>query len=773
MTVFQPVCQPPDLSGYTNSLVVGTPTVIQPGINAAPAPVFFRAGTVANCDTPGPSGTVYDPRFHDLYYVWSFGDPANAVPANASNLMVLAQWKNVNIGYGPNPCHVYNTHGTYTVTLTVYEPSSRKKGSVTVDVTIGDPKVAFPGTRTIIYNPGGAFNITPYGYVGPQVITSTNFADVIAARTNSGVGAQNAQILLVPGVEENFTSYITNNPAWANIRMGALDMALTKPILRRTGFSEELMIRQQNSLAVERWIFGTRWEGPYDSAREQGPVVRPFSSNNAGDGGAFTFLAGEHNCEFDGWEAVAAATGDATPYTLYHVHSQVDVTNWQNYGLHGSQSGESHTAVIACRAAQHPDALSGGGKDVGWYNNHGPLRDFGSKTISIDVVDFFTRNGWSTGGTGIDGVGIAADQACIRINTNGRDDVKAYVSRAMLEGMVWIEEQDSTKIDRPGNYVFDKFVQVMSPRTIIAAFNAKHGGETIRNGLGVLLAGPKQATTNHTSKWIGPTNNFGMDPEDDNYAIEETKEAENDVRFMAFCNTLLDLRSNSDANNVTLIDIDTSGAENFSDMVVENNIMHQPNRSPALVPFAPVSLATLTGITGRHRGWKYNFLDENGTLGAEVAVNAYFTLSYANVKTTRYNQSRDDSSGVATSKAYWDAACPAHPAARHKMVMAGATLFADNSQFEVVFDPAEIRVYNRTAAPWAAGASWSLMLDRYLQLPAWNPTYSTVGATVPFVALDPASPGKGTATGRRPYDDILGRPRPAVGDDKGCLLTIV
>ncbi len=85
--------------------------------------------------------------------------------------------------------------------------------------------MVFPGSRTIIFNPGGAVNLTPYGYVGATVVT-TNWAAVTSAR--NGNAAQTAQILIAPGVTISNTQLV-NDPSWANIRIGGLDPAV-KPL---------------------------------------------------------------------------------------------------------------------------------------------------------------------------------------------------------------------------------------------------------------------------------------------------------------------------------------------------------------------------------------------------------------------------------------------------------------------------------------------------------------------------------------------------------------
>ncbi len=510
------------------------------------------------------------------------------------------------------------------------------------------------------------------------------------------------------------------------------------------------LIRDYNTAKSERVVFGLRFVGDWDSTTETGRVLRPFGTFNTTNPAGY--LAMQHRCEFNGWEVVSAHIGNSTT-PVYNVHSELVVTNWQNYGLHGCNDGPNRTAVIGCAVFQDSNALSGGAKDTGFYNNHGPFRDFSSRSICMSVCDLFSRNGWSAGGTGADGLSVSADQACIRLNTTGVDGVKANVERVAMEGMMWLEEQDSTNIDRPGNYVFDKFIQVMGPRTLNQGNEVRVGGCTFRNGLGVILNLPS-AQNNRPSEWFWLSNDDGA-----------TTPFSNDQGIDIHNCTLLDLRNNANANNITVVlsKDDTVPGNAFSDVTVENNILNQPNRSPALAP-ETLDLTTPLGVAPRHKGPRFNFLNESGTLAAAVAPNAGFTIPYSAVRTTRYNQNLTDN-GTPTDQAYW----LANGGTKHKLVMGSATLHAQVAgNFEVAFGATDITVTNRSAATWAAGTAWSLMLDRAAAIPPFDPQLSTENALVPLAR--PLGGDVTAAAGLRAYDDLMGAVRPASGDTRGALL---
>jgi hypothetical protein len=690
------------------------------------------------------------PKFHDITYVWDFGDAANATPPIMADMTLPAAWKNINRAYGMRVAHVFNDPGTYTVTVTAYEPATRRKGSASVTVTIGDPKTVFPGNRTIIYDPSGTGDPANY----PSADVRTTWSGVISAR--NARGAQTCQILIAPGVTIANTTLVSSPSGWSNIRIGALDPAGARPVITRNdqeSGSNSFFIKDYNTTSItERVVFGLRFVGDWDSTTETGRVYRPFATNGVGAG--LTYLAMQHRCEFDGLEVVSGQTGDFTSYTFYLCHSEVHVTNWQDYGLHGCNKSNGHTAVIACRSQQHPDALSVAVKDKAMYNQHGPLRDFGSQTIFVSVCELFSRNGWSTGGSGVDGLSLPSDQACLRINTQGRTGVKANVERVAMEGLVWLEEQGKTSIDVPGNYVFDKWLQVINGMSIQEAIKVNYGGMSFRNGLTIAPNVPPARTSSFFRKCFTLDNGRGT--------------PDNDAGISIYNCTFVDLRTNANAANGTVSFVEQSG---FANVTIENNITHQPNRSPASVPDGPLDLTTSTGFVTRHRGFRRGFLWESGTLATAVAPDDYFTLSYANVKTSLMQGGNAADYGSPTDQAYWQANTGG---TNHRLNLSGITnrgLHAQYGEIEVTFEPTEIRVYNRTASTWSAGWTWDLKLDRRIYLPAWNPALDYRNLLIPLARPQAGSAAIGSGgSGLKAYDDFLGTVRPGATNTRGALL---
>jgi len=166
-------------SGYTNSVPDLTwSTVPAPGLvgssacgsvtpsftasrtsGVAPLSVFFDATATTATGTSNP--------FQDVEYRWDFGDPAGgATWAYGARAGTASK----NAAYGPVAAHVFETPGTYTVTLATYDGAHT--GTATVEITVDDPDSVYAGNKTVcIRNSGGSFTSCPSG--AAQVTTSS------------------------------------------------------------------------------------------------------------------------------------------------------------------------------------------------------------------------------------------------------------------------------------------------------------------------------------------------------------------------------------------------------------------------------------------------------------------------------------------------------------------------------------------------------------------------------------------------------------------------
>jgi len=127
----------------------------------APLAVFFdgSASTAVGLAKP----------FHDLDFQWSFGE------SNLGNWTMGARANAVsrNLDSGPMASHVFETPGTYTVTLTATD--GRNVGSSSVQITVTDPDTVF-ASNTACISVSGAFAGCPNGATR---ITSSDYATAI------------------------------------------------------------------------------------------------------------------------------------------------------------------------------------------------------------------------------------------------------------------------------------------------------------------------------------------------------------------------------------------------------------------------------------------------------------------------------------------------------------------------------------------------------------------------------------------------------------------
>lgn len=136
----------------------------------APLTVFFdTSGTTAAGKTSRP--------FHELEYRWNFGD-ADIKWTRGSRPGVSSK----NVANGPLAAHVYETPGTYTATVTVFDGTTptRRQVSITVD----NPNTVFSGTKTVCFSTGvRGFGGCP---TGAQQVRTSDFATAI--NTYKGTG---------------------------------------------------------------------------------------------------------------------------------------------------------------------------------------------------------------------------------------------------------------------------------------------------------------------------------------------------------------------------------------------------------------------------------------------------------------------------------------------------------------------------------------------------------------------------------------------------------
>lgn len=125
-----------------------------PSLSTGPAPLAVQFDA-----TLTTSSSVSD-TFRQVLYTFSFGDTGSGTYTTTGNS------KNTESG-GPLCWHVFETPGTYTVTVVANDGVS--SAQTTVIITVQDPNTVFSGTATICVDPAGS---TGWGPIGASYTTS-------------------------------------------------------------------------------------------------------------------------------------------------------------------------------------------------------------------------------------------------------------------------------------------------------------------------------------------------------------------------------------------------------------------------------------------------------------------------------------------------------------------------------------------------------------------------------------------------------------------------
>jgi hypothetical protein len=192
----------------------------------APLAVFFDATSTTATATTRP--------FHDLEYRWNFGDPGSGAWATGSRPGASSR----NAATGPVAGHVFETPGTYTVSLDITDGTSTVSNAC-VQIAVLDPDVVFAGTNTICFSTSGTFSDAPAGFCTVPGVTAVTISDFAAAiNTFRGTGKR---LLFRRG--ETWTSAA---PAIINVTgpgtIGAFGSALARPKVLNTGAPPNVLV---------------------------------------------------------------------------------------------------------------------------------------------------------------------------------------------------------------------------------------------------------------------------------------------------------------------------------------------------------------------------------------------------------------------------------------------------------------------------------------------------------------------------------------------------
>ena len=142
--VIPPVVVPPCTSTTTGT----AGAIVLPSMISVPSRFSGVAPLAVFFDASNTTTVPVSPRpFHDLDYRWNFGEtalPGNGTWTTGSKPGVSSR----NLASGPVSAHVYETPGTYTVSLTVSD-GANSISNACVQIVVSDPDVVFAGTNTV------------------------------------------------------------------------------------------------------------------------------------------------------------------------------------------------------------------------------------------------------------------------------------------------------------------------------------------------------------------------------------------------------------------------------------------------------------------------------------------------------------------------------------------------------------------------------------------------------------------------------------------------
>jgi len=243
--VSPPVTAPlPEVAACSTSPIVTTSgstklsVAVGRASGVAPLSVFFDAtGTV--------SSTVTRP-FHDIEYRWNFGESAG--PG-------IGQWSqggrpgqnSRNTAIGPVAGHVFETPGTYVVTV----EDAAKTVNYQCRITVQDPEVVFSAAKTTCFSTSGNFTGCP---VGANRVSTSDFSVV----RNAATAANTVRRLLMRRGETWTASNTTGFDVQGPGLIGAFGTGTAPVVATAPGFPDSVALiglSSRSTPTMKDWRF--------------------------------------------------------------------------------------------------------------------------------------------------------------------------------------------------------------------------------------------------------------------------------------------------------------------------------------------------------------------------------------------------------------------------------------------------------------------------------------------------------------------------------------
>lgn len=702
-----------------------------------PAGIWLEAVNPTGFGVTDPQIEGYTPHHHEVIYIWTVrGSPLSPFTAPVN---LAPGWNDPNTAYGPKVAFVFPEPGDYTIDLWCVSLVNGATATAEWSVSVEDADLVYAGTKTICFSDDPA---ETWSEEVPGAIRAHNFGDV---ESLLGSAATPPRLLIRRGLDTNaFASRLDLRNGDLLGHVGTWGTG-AKPILRM----EDTVLFNFKGLTNTQITFADlEFRGDWDAASETGASAGPIQwKTNTAESFHLVW-----NCDFDGYDTFDPTTqaGFESPSIIANCR----VGNYRNFGFLSGGDGNSHLAFVGCDVASNPDAMHGGPKTGAMNNNHGPVRLSDTINAYIGQSSFFSRSGWSGMAEGL------ADQPCLRLSAGGQRGFFRNLDRVSCEGgntPIVIQGANSSRVENPGTYLFDKVLILASAKSTGSFIIPQMGGFTGRNIYGVMFDGPRA----HSVRWNSAIEFSADNPAADNGQAPMRLYDSTFVSLISPANTQDNYKGWSDLADV---------APDFVDVTLENNVIHAPFMdapeldTTVVTAWDPIDLSTpMPGVTPRFKGLRYNYLPQSGTLASEVAEGQSFVVPYSAI-TSDTEISRGS---AVTTQAYWQT----HESTDLRHILAlGKTWHAHRGQFAVAFEAGGVRITNTSGSVWEAGKKWTLRLDRSSRLPSMDTTYASP-ATVPLPRpLAGSAAIDGGDAGLSGYDDFLGAVRPATGNERGAFL---
>ena len=438
-----------------------------------------------------------------------------------------------------------------------------------------------------------------------------------------------------------------------------------------------------------------------------------------------------HKVSMDGF--VSVNTSNQSAVDSLTIFSECFRTNWQDYGFFGHDMSDGRLGFIGCSVVQNPNACYNGGKD-GWGNDHGPLRNSRTVRVYVGACDFFSLNGWSSGGGGA----ITGIQPCIRPCTDGIDGRFWSVERAACESghnTFVCTGASGNYPNAAGNFLFDRMLVVGSAVTSGEMVDFGHGGITLRNAY--FLLPPVKRLSVGLQKVIKV---IAESPSSTTYTAPI--KLYNNTFFM-----MQPSSANADRNPIFTDAVNDWGSLFFS----ENNITYTPyNAVSPNVADEPFSMPAITGFTPRFIGLRA------GPARLQQAI----TSGIANGGTVTFNYP----AGFTQA----DFA----PGNGHALTLSKTEhYFEDRGQIAMSFGPTTITITNTSGDLWPSGKT--IILNLIPTNPVTDTSFATPTTGLTYLVPQSGSPAyRGSTTGNRAVHDYWSTVRPTGPDTRGAFYAV-